>query len=111
VGRHPDVWTKLRDLTATAFDEKGGGESVFEATVTSNMGKRVEKLTISKQGDKYFAKREDEPSIYGLDSKAVDDLQKTAGEVKEAAPPGPGQEKVAAGGVHCGSGLARLRPT
>jgi hypothetical protein len=84
---------KLRDLTATTFDDKGGGESVFEATVTSNMGKRVEKVTISKQGDKYFAKREDEPSIYGLDSKAVDDLQKTAGEVKEATPPAPAKKK------------------
>ena len=37
---------KLRDLTATKFAEKGGGEPVFEATVTSNSGKRVEKVTI-----------------------------------------------------------------
>jgi hypothetical protein len=61
--------------------------------VTSNMGKRVEHLTISKQGNQYFAKREDEPSIYGIDSKAVEDLQKAAADVKEAAPPAPAKKK------------------
>ena len=84
---------KLRDLAATTFEDKGAGDPIFEATVTSNMGKRVEKVTISKQGDKYFAKRGDEPSIYGLDGKAVDDLQKAASDVKEAAPPAPAKKK------------------
>jgi hypothetical protein len=79
---------KLRDLSATKFPDKGAGEVVFEATVTSNTGKRVEKATITKQGSQYFAKREGEPSIYGLDGKAVEDLQKAASDVKEqpAAP-------------------------
>jgi hypothetical protein len=77
---------KLRDLTATKFADQGAGDPVFEATVTSNNGKRVEKVTIRRQGNQYFAQRENEPSIYELDSKSVDDLQKAAGEVKEAAP-------------------------
>ena len=77
---------KLRDLAATKFTDKAGGEPVFEATVTSNGGKRVEKVTIRKQGTQYFAQRENEPSIYELDSKAVDDLQKAATDVKEAVP-------------------------
>jgi hypothetical protein len=77
---------KLRDLAATKFVEKGGGEPVFEATVTSNNGKRVEKVTIRKQGAQYFAQRENEPSIYELDAKAVEELQKAAGDVKEGAP-------------------------
>ena len=77
---------KLRDLTATKFAEKGGGQPVFDATVTSNTGKRVEKVAITKQGTQYFAQREGEPSIYELDSKAVEDLQKAASDVKEAAP-------------------------
>ncbi len=51
--------------------------------MTSNSGKRVEKVTITKQGDQYFAKREGEPSIYELDGKAVEDLQKAASDVKE----------------------------
>jgi hypothetical protein len=77
---------KLRDVAATKFVEKGGGEPVFEATVTSNNGKRVEKVTIRKQGAQYFAQRENEPSIYELDAKAVEELQKAAGDVKEGAP-------------------------
>ena len=80
---------KLRDLSATKFTEKPGGDPIFEATVTSNSGKRVEKVTIRKQGTQYFAQREGEPSIYELDSKAVDDLVKAAADVKEAAPEPP----------------------
>jgi hypothetical protein len=88
-----DLIDKLRDLTAKSFDQKGGGDQVFEAAVTSNMGKRVERVTISKQGNQYFAKRDDEPGIYGLDAKAVEDLQKAAAGVKEAAPSAPAKKK------------------
>ena len=84
---------KLRDLSATKFPETGGGAPVIEATVTSNEGKRVEKVAITKQGENYFARRENEPAIYELDPKAVEALQKAAGEVKEAAPPAPAQQQ------------------
>lgn len=91
---------KLRDLSSIKFLEKGAGTPVFEATVTSNDGKRVEKVTITKQDNQYFAQRANEPSIYELDSKAVEELQKAASEVKEPAPPSadkkgaaPGQKK------------------
>lgn len=77
---------KLRDLAAAKFAEKGGGSEVFSATVTSNGGKRVEKVTVTKSGSQYFAQRENEPSIYELDAKAVDDLTKAASDVKEAPP-------------------------
>ena len=74
------VVDKLRDLAATKFLDSapGVGASVLDVTVSSNNGKRVEKVSIAKQGDTYFAKRENEPSIYELDSKAVEDLQKAA---------------------------------
>jgi len=77
---------KLRDLAAVKFVEKGGGQPLFEATVTSNSGKRVEKVTITKLGDQHFAQREGEPSIYELDGKVVGELTKAAADVKEAAP-------------------------
>ncbi len=77
---------KLRDLSASKFVEQGGGDPVFDATVTSNNGKRVEKVTVRKQGDHYFAQREGEPSIYEVDGSAVDGLQKAAADVKEQAP-------------------------
>lgn len=84
---------KLRDLSATKFADKGGGDQVFTATVTSNSGKRVETASITKQGDQYFAKRENEPSIYVLDAKAVDDLKAAAAGVKEQAPSPPAKKK------------------
>jgi Domain of unknown function (DUF4340) len=78
---------KLRDLSASKFVDAGAGQQVFAATVTFNDSKRTDKIVIRKQGDKYFAQRENEPSIYELDAKAAEDLQKAASDVKEAAPP------------------------
>jgi len=83
---------KLRDFASTKFAEKGGGEPVFDATVVSNSGKRIEKVAVKKQGDHYFAQRENEPSIYEVDAKAVEDLQKASTDVKEA-PPEPAKKK------------------
>jgi hypothetical protein len=77
---------KLRDLAATKFVEKGGGDPVFSSTVISDSGKRNEKVNITKQGAQYFAQREGEPGIYELDAKVADDLQKAAADVKEAPP-------------------------
>src|SRR6478672_3726415 len=65
---------KLRDLAATKFAEKGGGQPVFDATVVSNIGKCIEKVVIFKQGVQYFAQCEGEFSIYELDSKGVKNL-------------------------------------
>jgi Domain of unknown function (DUF4340) len=80
---------KLRDLSAAKFAGTAGGEAVFTATVTSNSGKRVEKVTIRKQGAEYFAQRENEPGIYQVDGKSVEDLQAAAKNVKPAAPETP----------------------
>jgi hypothetical protein len=55
--------------------------------VTSNDGKRVEKVSIWKQGASYQARREGEPAVYELDAKAAEDVQKAAGDVKEFQPP------------------------
>lgn len=78
---------KLRDLSATKFVDTGFGTPSIDATVTSNDGKRVEKILISKQGADYIARRENETSLYSLDGKTVDELSKAAGDVKEAPPP------------------------
>jgi hypothetical protein len=64
-----------------------------EVAVTSGDGKRNEKVTIMKQGANYIAKRENEPSVYSLDPKAVEELQKTAAEVKEFQAPKPDTKK------------------
>ena len=76
------VIDKLRDLSATKFLESGSGPAVLDATVVSSDGKRTEKVVILKQGEGYIARRENEPSVYELDPKAVEDLQKTVSQVK-----------------------------
>ena len=57
--------------------------------MTSNGGKRFETLLISKHADEYIAERQDEPGLYVLDSKAVEELQKSADELKAAVTPQP----------------------
>lgn len=78
------VLDKLRDLQATKFAASGFGTSILEADVTSNNGKRSEKVQIAKSSDDYIAKRENDPTLYVLDSKAVDDLEKALASLKPA---------------------------
>jgi Domain of unknown function (DUF4340) len=80
------VIDKIRDLQATRFADSGFGNPDLEIFVTSNAGKRAEKVLISKQGNDYVAERESEPAIYVLNSKTVEDLEKTASDLKPAAP-------------------------
>ncbi len=77
--------TKLRDLSASKFPESGFGSPEMQASVTSENGKRVEKVLIAKAGNGYIAKRESEPGLYQLDASAVDALQKAADGIKPAA--------------------------
>ena len=84
---------KVRDLSASKFVDSGFTTPVIDLTVTSNDGKRTEKVLISKSGDNYIAKRENEPSLYQLDSKPVEELQKSAADVKLAPEPTPPPKK------------------
>ena len=59
----------------------------MDLTVTSDGGKRVEKVMVAKNGDKYLAKRENEPALYELNVSAVSELQKSAADLKPAPPP------------------------
>ena len=63
---------KLRDLSATGFAPslKGTLDTTIVATST-----KQEKVIINKQGDQYFAQRENDPTVYVLDAKSVDDLK------------------------------------
>jgi hypothetical protein len=77
--------SSIRDLSASKFPDHGFAASVLEIAVTSNEGKRVEKVLFSKNGDTYIAKRENEPALYEVASSSVTDLQKAATELKPAA--------------------------
>lgn len=71
---------RLRDLSAASFPDSGFTAPAIELSVTS---KATERISISKAGDKYIARREGEPALYQLDAKSVEDLQKAAADVKE----------------------------
>jgi len=78
---------KLRDLSSNKFIDSGTlGAPSIDITVVSNNGKLTEKVLIAKQGADYVAQRENEPALYGLDGKTVDDLSRAASDVKPAAP-------------------------
>ncbi len=78
------VLGNIRGLNATKFRESGFTTPALDVTVTSNDGKRVEKVAIAKFGDKYIAKREGDSTLYELESSAITDLQKSASELKPA---------------------------
>jgi hypothetical protein len=87
-GSVQDLIEKIRDLSASKFVDSGFTSSLIDVTVTSNGGKRVEKVAISKAGDNYIAQRENEPALYQIDSKTIDDLKKSAEDLKPTGPSG-----------------------
>ena len=76
---------KLRDLSATKFIDKMGGTQALTLGVTSGDKNRNEKVTINKDGDAYNAQRDGEPSVYVIDAKNIDDLQKAIAGIKQAS--------------------------
>ena len=82
-----DLLDKIRDLSANKFVDTGlTFAPSIDLAVTSNDGKRVEKVRMAKLGDNYVAMRENDSTLYQIDSKAIDDLQKSAEDVKPATP-------------------------
>jgi hypothetical protein len=81
---------KLRDLSASKFIDTGTlGTPVTDIAVVWNNGKTTDKVLIAKLGSDYVAQRENEPALYGLDAKIVNDLTQAASDVK----PAPAQKK------------------
>jgi Domain of unknown function (DUF4340) len=78
--------SKLRDLAADKFLDSGFANPTIGVTVTSDDGKRLEKVVMAKSNDGYVVKRENDSTCYQLNSTSVDDLQKAADEIKPAAP-------------------------
>lgn len=81
------VIDKLRDLSATSFSDKIGGTQALTLAITSGENHRYEKVVVNKNGGVYDAQRDGEPgSVYVIDAKAIDDLQKTIAGIKQQAP-------------------------
>jgi hypothetical protein len=83
----PSVTTllgSLRDLSANKFPDNGFTYPTIEVTITSNEGKRIEKVILSKNGERFVAKRENEPALYEVTTTAVTDLQNATASLKSA---------------------------
>jgi hypothetical protein len=72
----------IRGLTASKFATSGFASPTILIGATSKDGKHVEKVDIAKGGSGYLAKRADGPSLFVLDAKAVEDMQKAASDLK-----------------------------
>ncbi|MEJ5368314.1 MAG: DUF4340 domain-containing protein [Bryobacteraceae bacterium] len=80
---------RLRELSAASFPDSGFTSPVIEVTVNA---KSAEKVLISKSGGKYIARREGEPALYELSSSSVEELEKAAGDIKEAPAGAPAKK-------------------
>lgn len=78
---------KVRDLAATKFETTGFTTPELGIAVTSNDGKRVERVEFAKNKDGYLAKRGTEPALYQLDSKAVSDILTASKAIKPGSAP------------------------
>jgi hypothetical protein len=74
---------KLRDLKADKFVDSGFGNPDIRIVVSPSTGSQ-EKVSLSKSGDNYIAKRENDSTLYQLDVKSVEDLQHAAIALKPA---------------------------
>lgn len=76
---------KLRDLSAAKFVPSGFTSAALTIMVTSNDGKRTERVEFSKAGDGYIARRENEPALYSMEAKPVNDILDASNAIKPAA--------------------------
>jgi uncharacterized protein DUF4340 len=76
---------KLRDLSAAKFVTTGFTTPAATVTVVSNDGKRTEKVEFAKTADGYIARRANEPGLYQLDAKPVNDMLEASRAIKPAA--------------------------
>jgi len=83
---------KLRDLSATKFEDSGFATAGIDMTVVSNDGKRTEKVQISPAGAKFLARRETDTSLYLIEANTIADLREAVNGVKEPPPPDPSKD-------------------
>jgi hypothetical protein len=79
--------SSLRDLSAEKFVDSGFMTPEMDVSVTSNDGKRVEKVQISKSGSDYIARLDGESTFYQLASQTGDELQKMIDGLKPSPTP------------------------
>jgi len=80
-----DFVSSLRDLSASKLVDSGFTSPAAEIIVSSDNGKKVEKVSIARSGNDCIAKRDGDPTLYQLDGNTIDSLQKSADTIKPAS--------------------------
>ncbi len=75
---------KLRDVAAAKFETSGFTSPALTVTVTSNEGKRTEKVAFAKNAGGYLAQRENDQTLYHIDAKPVNDILEASNAIKPA---------------------------
>ncbi len=78
---------KLRDLSAEKFPDSAFTAQSIQITITSNETKTIERIAISKSGDSYIAKRENESELYEVSAASIAEIEQAAAALKPASPP------------------------
>ncbi len=77
--------SNLRNIGTDKYVDSGFANPQMDVTVTSDDGKRVEKISFAKISDGYIAKRDNEPALYHVQNASVSAVQQAAEGVKPAA--------------------------
>jgi Domain of unknown function (DUF4340) len=77
--------SNLSFITADKFVDSGFENPTIEATVTSDAGKHTEQISLAKTSDGYIAKRDNDTSLYHVQSSSVDAIQKAFDDLKPAS--------------------------
>jgi hypothetical protein len=78
---------RLRDLTAEGFPASGFTTPEIEVSITAGEPATTEKLLVSRDGDRFIARRDGEPALYELKAEAVNEMAQAARDIKEPPPP------------------------
>ena len=76
---------KLRSLVATKFPDSGFAAPSITVTVTSGGGKHIEKVSISKNGNRVVGNRDGDSLLYELDPTLVGEMETSAAAIKPVA--------------------------
>ena len=76
--------SNLRFIAADKFVDSGFENPTIEATVTSSNGSHTETVSLAKTADGYIAKRDNDTTLYHVQSSSVDAIQKAFDDLKPA---------------------------
>jgi hypothetical protein len=77
--------SNLSFIAADKFVDSGFENPTIEATVISSNGSHTEKISLAKTADGYIAKRDNDTSLYHVQSSSVDAIQKAFDDLKPAS--------------------------